>query len=419
VINTIVVSTQETFGDAIQKSYPYEDKSSLKNDMQKYFSQIESYFGSEDTIQIFGAAYDDAQWVVLEWLEVIKLINKYQTYLGPNADSSDIARFAHRAHVFYNIVQNQFDTSLCGGGLTWNPALLPYKNAITNELFLSSSIGMYLYFPGDNDTDPYPSPSYMSQTGKMLPALQSVSAHDVTFLNNAVQEYRWFKGQNFTNAQGLIVDGFHVSAGQTSCDERNEMVYTYNQGVLLSGLRGLWEATGEASYLTDGYGYITTVINATGWNAQNDSAANEWAGLGRNGIMEDYCDSLGNCNQDATIFKGVYFHHLSLFCEPLPEQTALIPGITHIAPADLAAEHRTRCASYTSWVEHNAHAALSTRDANHRIGQWWGASYYGGAAIQGRYSLSVPDVRSQNETLTWALRSIYSRDAQAGDDPSE
>jgi hypothetical protein len=408
VINTIVTSAEETFGDALQKSYPGEDKSLLRNDMQKYFLQIEAYFGSEDTIQIFGSAYDDAQWVVLEWLEVIKLINKYQAYLGPSADSSDITRFAHRAHVFYNIVQNHFDTSTCGGGITWNPALLTYKNAITNELFLSSSIGMYLYFPGDNDTDPYPSPSYMSQTGKTLPALQSVTAHDVTFLNNAVQEYQWFKRQNFTNAQGLIVDGFHISAGQTSCDERNEMIYTYNQGVLLSGLRGLWEATGDTSYLTDGYGYIATVIQATGWNAQNDTAANQWAGLGRNGIMEDYCDSLGNCNQDATIFKGVYFHHLSLFCEPLPEQTALIPGVTHIAPADLAAEHHSRCASYAKWVEHNAHAALSTRDTSRLIGQWWGASYFGGAAIQGKVLTVHRRCEIQNEALMLMLCSIYS-----------
>jgi hypothetical protein len=396
-----MTSAVETFGDAIQETDTNEDVSRFQADIQKYFTQIEAYYNSEDTIQIFGAAYDDAQWVVLEWLEVIKLLKNYQSYLGPTVGSSDTARFAHRAHVFYNIVQNHFDTSTCGGGITWNPALLPYKNAITNELFISSSIGMYLYFPGDNDTDPYPAPNYITQTGKILPELQNVTAYDITFLNNAVQEYRWFKGQNFTNAQGLIVDGFHISAGQTSCDERNEMVYTYNQGVLLSGLRGLWEATGDTSYLTDGYGYISTAIDATGWNAENDTTANEWSGLGRNGIMEDYCDSHGDCSQDATIFKGVYFHHLSVFCEPLPEQTALIPGVTYIAPADLAAQHRSQCSNYGAWIEHNAHAALSSRDTSYRVGQWWGASFFD-ALVQGSCS-SISSRETRYTEATFVL----------------
>jgi hypothetical protein len=35
--------------------------------------------------------------------------------------------------------------------------------------------------------------------------------------------------------QGLYVDGFHIAGysanhSKTVCDERNEMVYTYNQG---------------------------------------------------------------------------------------------------------------------------------------------------------------------------------------------
>ena len=39
--------------------------------------------------------------------------------------------------------------------MSWNPYLEPYKNAITNELFISASIGMYLYFPGDDNDSPF------------------------------------------------------------------------------------------------------------------------------------------------------------------------------------------------------------------------------------------------------------------------
>ena len=302
-LDTLLAASDRSFTNALIEydgnvPHAHTSASAIQGEIRKYFSEIEAYYGDEDTIQIFGAAYDDAQWVVLEWLEAIKFINQYDTYAKSVLGQNDIARFAHRAHIFYHIVQNQFNTSLCGGGLTWNPALASYKNAITNELFVSSSVGMYLYFPGDNNSNPYPSPKYINTTNMTLPPLPGLKAHDPLLLNNAVKEYQWFKTHNFTNAQGLIVDGFHISANQTTCDERNEMVYTYNQGVVLSGLRQLWEATGDTTYLTDGYALIDVVVNATGWNSYDWAEAGQWAGLGRNGIMEDYCDAPANCSQD-------------------------------------------------------------------------------------------------------------------------
>lgn len=344
----------------------------IDSEISKYYTEIKSFLDGEDTEQIFGAAYDDAQWVVLEWMEAIKFLNEYDAYNNSTRSLDDVRKYAHRAHVFYNLVQNEFDTSTCGGGITWNPALEPYKNAITNELFMASSIAMYLYFPGDYNTDPYPTANYSSDTGTTLPSLPFMQPHDPLFLDNAIQEYEWFKTQNFTNEQGLIVDGFHISKGQTTCDQRNEMVYSYNQGVILSGLRGLWEATADPSYLSDGYDLIATVINATGWNAQDASQANQWAGLGRNGVMEDYCDAAANCSQDAQIFKGIYFHHLDLFCEPLPTTTPRVQGVTVLADEDMAAAHSDHCGSYAAWVTHNAEAALSTRDQYNVIGGWWG-----------------------------------------------
>ncbi|RMY34980.1 hypothetical protein D0866_04916 [Hortaea werneckii] len=369
-LNTLVASSERFFTSAVEtenaaSSGAYSPSVSDQAEIVKYYSDVQAYFDTEDVIQIFDAAYDDAQWVVLEWLEAIRFLYQYDTYASSELGKADIARFAHRAHIFYNIVQDQFDTSLCEGGITWNPSLAPYKNAITNELFLSSSIAMYLYYPGDNNTDPYPSPAYMNATNTTLPALPPLAAHDPVLLSNAIREYSWFKSHNFTNAQGLVVDGFHVSEGQTACDERNEMVYTYNQGVLLSGLRQLWEATGDIQYLIEGYAFVETVINATGWYANSGSLGEEagrWAGLGRNGIMEDYCDAPANCSQDNQIFKGIYFHHLDIFCETLPTRAALIDGVTFTASPELAAEHAGKCRAYLPWIRHNARAALATRN---------------------------------------------------------
>ncbi|KAF2206398.1 glycoside hydrolase family 76 protein [Cercospora zeae-maydis SCOH1-5] len=374
LVDTIVASTERTFVYGLQV-YGGDIKAQLESDIRNYYTQIQAYYDNEDTIQIFDAAYDDAQWVVMEWLEVIRFIQQYDAYSQSGLGIDDISAYAHRAHIFYNIVQNEFNTSQCGGGLTWNPALETYKNAITNELFVSSSIMMYFYFPGDNDTDPYPDPDYTAQTNRTLPPLEPRTAHDPLFLQNAEKEWAWFKTQNFTNAQGLIVDGFHISPNQTTCDERNEMVYTYNQAVMLTGLRGLWEATGGTSYLDDGYNLIEIVMNATGWDANAPEQASEWAGLGRNGILEDYCDAPANCSHDDLIFKGAYFQHFDYFCTPLPTVVPLVEGVSVLASTELAQHHSDRCASYLPWVQHNAHAALNTRDGTEIMGEWWGAPY--------------------------------------------
>lgn len=293
VMNTFLAASDRSFLDVLEEYDGYvpgagTSEISVEDEIHKYFSQVEGYYGNEDTDQIFNAAYDDAQWVVLEWLEAIKFIQEYDTYEHSTYGADVIAKFAHRAHIFYHIVQNEFNTSLCGGGLTWNPALAVYKNAVTNELFLDTSVGMYLYYPGDDNPDPYPSTDYEDIFGT-LPPLPPLAKHDPKLLQMAVDEYNWFRSQPFVNSQGLIIDGFHLSPNQTTCDEPNTMVYTYNQGILLSGLRQLWEATGDAAYLTDGYGYIWSVMNATGWFALDSEEAGQWGGLGRYGIMEDYC----------------------------------------------------------------------------------------------------------------------------------
>ncbi|KAI6863709.1 Six-hairpin glycosidase [Hortaea werneckii] len=416
-LNTLVAASERSFTSALEtedgvSSGAHGPFVSDEAEIAKYYSDVRAYFDTEDVIQIFDAAYDDAQWVVLEWLEAIRFTYQYDDYASSAQGKADIARFAHRAHIFYNIVQDQFDTSLCEGGITWNPTLAPYKNAITNELFLSSSIAMYLYYPGDNDTDPYPSPAYTNATNTTLPTLPPLAAHDPVLLDNAIQEYSWFQHHNFTNAQGLVVDGFHVSEGQTTCDERNEMVYTYNQGVLLSGLRQLWEATGNIQYLIDGYAFVETVINATGWYTSPSSSSGEgeeeeagqWAGLGRNGIMEDYCDAPANCSQDNQIFKGIYFHHLDLFCEALPTRTPLVEGVTFTASPDLAAEHAGRCRGYLPWIRHNARAALATRNDAGVVGGWWGAGFVGKSQqAWPAYAVPKPEGSMDEKNEEWVL----------------
>ncbi len=255
--------------------------------------------------------------------------------------------------------------------MVWNPRLGPYKNAITNELFIAASIGMYLYFPGDNNTS-----SFMID-GTQQAGLDPVGRFDEQHREAAMKGYDWLKNSGMTNKKGLYVDGFHVrdwKHGGTKCDIRNEMVYTYNQGVLLSAMRGLWEGTGNRSYLEDGHELARNAIKATGWDLELQTIVDdneEWAGLGRGGILEDRCDAAGRCNQDAQTFKGIFMHHLALLCEPLPLRPA-VPGKTFCADKELAFLHGQSCKQYSRWVAHNAKAALNTRDERGRFGPWWG-----------------------------------------------
>jgi hypothetical protein len=368
-----------------------------ENVVNKYFSQlIGAYFG-QDAFALRQEAYDDMLWVVLGWLESVKFINTHSTgHYSSTGHGGDwygkdfIPAFAHRARIFWELASQGWDTSLCNGGMIWNPYLVPYKNAITNELYIAASISMYLYFPGDENASPF---GFASP-----PGLTSVDAappgrpHDPKYLAAAIEAYRWLNNSNMTDAKGLYVDGYHISgwsreqpkngSQNTRCDSRNEMVYTYNQGVLLSGQRGLYEATGARSYLEDGHKLVADVIAATGWDLTHNialpqsNALAKWQGLGRSGILEEACDAPAICSQDGQTFKGIFFHHLTSFCSPLLEHLVLPDGI--FVGKDLVDDrklHENQCKRYGEWIRHNARAAIGTKDVEGKFGMWWGAPH--------------------------------------------
>lgn len=373
-------------------------RKNLENLINQYFTQITSFYFGENAFSLRTQAFDDILWVVLGWLEGIKFINLHSRTEGKNAkDVSDlkghhktaawygrqfIPQFAHRARLFYDLAAEGWDTTLCGGGMIWNPYLTPYKNAITNQLFIAASISMYFNFPGDDNSSPF----INLQRTEQLHAMPPAKAHDLKYLDAAIKGYKWLRASNMTNEQGLYVDGFHIegwrggkngSQGSGNCDVRNEMVYTYNQGVLLSGLRGLWRATGSIGYLEDGHDLVRNVITATGWHQRHSKKKWEWAGIGRNGVLEDACDSIGNCDQNGHAFKGIFFHHLNIFCAPLPKvRLDRNDGQTVQVEDDVARLHRKSCEGYSAWIGHNARAAYITRDSHGKFGTWWGIPFH-------------------------------------------
>ncbi|KAJ5574318.1 uncharacterized protein N7459_008745 [Penicillium hispanicum] len=355
----------------------------LENTVNYFFSHLTTFYFGENAFSLRNQAYDDMLWVVLGWLENIKFQSLHTDLHYSSSNATAVSTWygtqfrdsaAHRARIFYELASAGWDKTLCNGGMIWNPSLVPYKNAITNELFISASIGMYLYFPGD----PIDAPFFTDRApgdGKQYP-------HNPAHLNAAVDAYAWLKDSNMTGLGGLYADGFHISGwqgtshpGSRKCDVLNTMVYTYNQGVILSGLRGLWLATGSQDYLRDGHGLIGKVLRATGWP---ETSSNQWAGLGRGGVLEETCDSHASCSQDGQTFKGIFFHHMAEFCRPLrPHEERFIAGEKPKLEADedwnrVIQRHLKRCRAYGPWIEHNARAALMTRDDEGKFGMWWG-----------------------------------------------
>ncbi|KAH8721568.1 glycosyl hydrolase family 76-domain-containing protein, partial [Phaeosphaeriaceae sp. PMI808] len=397
VMCTYISATLSTFSQSLDTIAPKaytetghtkHQAQRLENEINKYFGQTVAFYFGEETFEIRMQAYDDMLWVVLEWLESIQFIKSHSSTIDQQHwhGKQYLPAFAHRARIFYELAEQGWDWRLCGGGMTWNPRLLPYKNAITNQLFISASISMYLHFPGDKIRSPF-SPTTNKTTPPSHAHHQTQQDHDCAnhrtqydpiFLQNAVNGYTWLHNIGMLNTQGLYTDGFHIhdyktNKSATTCDERNEMVYTYNQGVVLSALRGLWEATGNTTYLAHAHDLIRNVLRATGWDAEAQrGVGGEWSGLGRDGVLMEACDDApGSCNQDAQTFKGIFFLHLTAFCAALPRRAVEV-GKTFGASDGVARRHWGRCDAYVEWVVRNAEAALVTRDGEGRFGGRWG-----------------------------------------------
>lgn len=424
-----------------------EDHKVKENLVTLYFSQLVGYYFGQDAFAIRNEAYDDMLWVVLGWLDTTQFIDlhtalHYRSATEAGSASQEVPTFlqnqtwhgnmwtpafAHRARIFWELAAKGWDDKLCGGGMTWNPRLEPYKNAITNELFISASIAMYLYFSGDPNTSPYGGASMPGSADAGDVNSAAWRAHDPRFLAAAIEAYAWLRGSGMRNNQGLYVDGFHISGynnrsdNNTECDLRNEMVYTYNQGVVLSGLLGLFRVTGNSSYLEDGHRLIQDVISATGYDLKHDRPVDDptrwqpgqrlppWRGIGRAGVIEEICDVRGDCSQDGHTFKGIFFHHLTAFCAPLDFVTAPPPAVDEQRLKQIRKEHARACEAYLGWIRHNSVAALLTRDAGGRFGMWWTAGLL-------NISLDALDL-SQDDIGPGEVNAVDYRNDGVPDDP--
>jgi predicted alpha-1,6-mannanase (GH76 family) len=194
--------------------------------------------------------YDDEAWWAHAWVRAYDLTGD--------------TRYLDAAKFVFNDMTTAWDTGTCGGGIWWSRNR-DYKNAITNELFLL--LGASLHNRTAGDTGP------------------------TSYLAWALKEWAWFDHSGMINGSGLINDGL-VSSG---CQNNGQTTWTYNQGIVLGGLVELYEATGDATYLT---------------RAEQLADASTSKLVDANGIFQEPCAASG-CDGDQVSFKGLYVRNLA------------------------------------------------------------------------------------------------------------
>jgi predicted alpha-1,6-mannanase (GH76 family) len=207
--------------------------------------------GSSGHINFTNMYYDDTGWWGLAWIDAYDMTGK-QAYLS-------------MAETIFTYMTGGWDTAACGGGMWWSTKRT-YKNAITNELFLTMAAKLA------NRTSGNTSASYLAWAQK---------------------EWAWFLASGMINANGLINDGL-TSSNPTACRNNNGITWSYNQGVILGGLVELSRATADPALLTRAQGIANAVLSPNSGM------------LTSSGILIDHGVSGG----DAPQFKGIFLRNL-------------------------------------------------------------------------------------------------------------
>ncbi|RPA77548.1 Six-hairpin glycosidase, partial [Ascobolus immersus RN42] len=345
VISTLLASTLRTQLRSTP-SWTSREKRAFRLHLEQF---LLSYDG-QNARSIRWQAFDDILWVVLNWVEGVRLLDEIEAVGGRDelglgySYEAERAKMLGRAKEFWKVAQSGWSEDLCGGGMNWSPWLEVYKNAITNELWISASSSLYLYAEGPTGGG-------------------ATREEKEGWLVGAVKGYAWLNGSHMTNEQGLYTDGFHISQlfvpdapRPLQCDERNEMVYTYNQGTVLTGLRNLFLATGDRQYLEDGYALISAITTKESW-------------LTHDGILEEICDTRGRCSQNGQMFKGIWAQHVGEFCSPLAPDLLRFTGKYG---REVVQRHGKVCREIAGkFVRRNAERAWGTRKEG-GMGCWWG-----------------------------------------------
>jgi len=199
--------------------------------------------------------YDDEGWWALAWADAYVLTHE--------------ARYLEMTETIFADMAAGWDDT-CGGGIWWNKDKR-YKNAIANELFLS--------------------------TAARLAGLVSDPGRKARYLDWAKREWSWFDASGMINPDNLVNDGL-----DSTCHNNRRNTWSYNQGVILGGLSALGRETGDPKLLARAQAIATAAIARL---------------TDKDGILHDTCEP--NCGADGVQFKGIFARNLAVLNAADPE----------------------------------------------------------------------------------------------------
>jgi predicted alpha-1,6-mannanase (GH76 family) len=275
--------------------------------------------------------YDDEGWWALAWIAAYDLTGD-EKYLAAAGD------------IFQDMAAGWDD--FWGGGIYWGKcdgspdragaAAVPhgwtggYKNAIANELFITVAASLGLRYRRRD-------PAGSDQAG---------------YLPWAIRGWTWFSsaspgGIAMINEANLIND----SPDMQGVNNDTESVWSYNQGVILSGLSDLAELAGDETYL----GWAEKIADAFIANPCSASSRPSRSGV-IDGILHEHndCRPDGSAldtvpSVDSTLFKGIFVRNLARLYV------------------------KTRKAAYRQFILANAASALAHANERYQFGCNWAA----------------------------------------------
>jgi len=317
----------------------------------------------DDCGEPYCGSFDDQAWWGLAWAKAYEL-------------TDDPLHLWRAVRTFVYLRDMSWDETQCSGGAWWSESR-HYKNSITNQLFFSLAAQLHPLW-----NHHYASSSSSDGVGNTLlemkrpwagpNASSEVFDTDDFFLAWAKKSWSWIHSQPLRDpVTGLYWDGLNSTqcpnitiysngTGSDGNDRGANATWSYNQGVLLSGLGKLYEATRDQSLLAVADSVVQAVMDQMTVPSFDDE------GNGGQILVEWACNTCYGCaglstpgscqpEADGAMFKGSFMRHLGYFRRT--------PGLSFA--------HATR---YHSFAQANAESTWwHSRQSVHAFGRSAGA----------------------------------------------
>jgi len=267
--------------------------------------------------------YDDNGWWAITWIKAYDYTNE--------------TRYLEMAKTIFDEMTQGWEKTTCGGGLWWKRNPDQYKAAIQNELFLVVAARLSLRTNEENGSEVY--------------------------LEWAQRTWEWFKNSGMINRFNLIDSGLDQD---NNCENDGKPGYTYNQGVILGGLVDLYKSTGDIELLAQAQAIAQTALYRLRYE---------------NGVLQDVCEPLNNCDGDQEAFKGIFMRYLAYLYDNLKVldydtmitvKAATEKIVVYQYLKDINSESYDTLSFYEKHITLNADSLwANTRNASNQFGLKW------------------------------------------------